>query len=324
MSFSFSAIMDVAVGLFFVFLLVSLVCSQINDKIGLWLRMRAKGLEEGLRKFITGNTNLKQSIYDNALIQTLIPEDPLATQLLEKTPGLKNLIRSGPKPLGIPKQTFVLALLNILVPNPVSGLTTVGQLQNAVNGLSTDSPIRAPLLSIISTANNDIEAARKNIEAWFEVTMDKTTKLYQAHMWRLALIIGLGVAIVLNVDTLSIATSLWNDSSLRSALVAEAGSYVQNSPQQQAALDKLNTLKLPIGWNVVTRPNICVFPNDWFTKPQLGATNPVPQNDPCSPPALPQRAYLFKIAGWLLTAIAGAQGAPFWFDLLRKLTTKPA
>jgi hypothetical protein len=96
----------------------------------------------------------------------------------------------------------------------------------------------------------------------------------------------------------------------------------QNSPQQQAALDKLNSLNLPIGWSVVLRPNICAFPDDWFTKPQPGAANPVPQNNPCSPPALPLRAYPLKLLGWLITAVAGAQGAPFWFDLLRKLTTK--
>jgi hypothetical protein len=40
--------------------------------------------------------------------------------------------------------------------------------------------------------------------------------------------------------------------------------------------------------------------------------------------------FLAKLAGWLITALAAAQGAPFWFDLLNKLLqlrgsgTKPA
>ena len=80
MSFSSSAVMDMAVGLFFVFLLVSLICPQTNDKIASWLRMHAKGLEHGLREFIAGNTNLKKDLYNNALIKSLIPEDPLVTQ----------------------------------------------------------------------------------------------------------------------------------------------------------------------------------------------------------------------------------------------------
>ncbi|MEW5720019.1 MAG: hypothetical protein AB1817_15435, partial [Chloroflexota bacterium] len=170
--------------------------------------------------------------------------------------------------------------------------------------------------------NDNINTARQNIETWFEATMKKTTELYQAHMWRLALAIAFAVAVILNVDTISIGYSLWNDSALRSALSTEAASYAQNTPQKEAALEKLNSLSLPIGWSGTLRPQVCLFPNDWFTKPLPGAENPVPQNDPCAPPAVRTRAYLFKVMGWLLTALAGAQGAPFWFDLLRKLTGK--
>lgn len=322
MSISFSAILDVAIGLVFVFLLVSLVCSQLNNKIAEWLRMRARGLEEGLWRYITGQTQLTIDLHNHPLIQSLIPEDAYVTQFLERTPVLKKLLRAPPRPLSISSKTFALALFNILVPNPASGLTTIGQLQAAVNALPTTSPLRAPLLTIIETANNNIDTVRQNLEAWYDATMEKTTKLYQAHMWRMALAIGLGVAVFLNVDALSITTSLWSDSTLRSALVAEAGFYAQNSPQQQAALDKLNSLNLPIGWSITLRPNVCAFPTDWFAKPQLGAANPVPANNPCSPPAVSARAYLWKVLGWLVTAFAGAQGAPFWFDLLRKLTRR--
>jgi len=332
MSFSFSAVLDVAIGLFFVFLLTSLICSQINDRIQAALRMRAKGLEDGLRRFITSDFTVKDQagndqklrdlIYANPLIKAVEREDGWMTQWLDNNPRLRGLLRSKEKVLGIPNKTFALTLFNILVPNPENGETTVHALKNAVETWNTDLPIRAPLLSILSTANNKIDTARENLEQWYDLTMKKTTELYQAHMWRMALAIGLALSILLNVDTVSIGVSLWNDQTLRSALVAEAGSYAQATPEKQAALDKLNALNLPIGWTAILRPKPCLFPTDWFTKPQPGKQNPVPLSDPCSPPAVPTRDYVLKLFGWLVTALAGAQGAPFWFDLLRKLTSR--
>ncbi|MBM3131016.1 MAG: hypothetical protein FJ009_20610 [Chloroflexi bacterium] len=319
MSVSFSAILDVAIGLVFVFLLVSLICSQINDKIATWLRMRAKGLEEGLRKYITGETQLTKDLYDNPLIQSLIPEDAWITQFIESKPLLKKLIRAPKNPLGIHAKTFSLALFDILVPTPGAPIS-IGQLQTQVQNLPKESPIRAPLLSIIATAGSSIDTVRGNLEAWYDSAMDKTTKLYQAHMWHLALAIGLSVAVILNVDTIAVGTRLWSDSSLRSTLVAEANKYAQGTPEKEKALAQLNALNLPIGWQVKTAPDakdffaqlqtLSITPSDWTTVP--GQTARV----------IGLWDYIWKVCGLLVTALAGAQGAPFWFDLLRKLTRR--
>jgi hypothetical protein len=320
MSVSFSAILDVAIGLIFVFLLVSLVCSQINDKIALWLRMRAKGLEEGLRNYITGQTQLTVDLYNNPLVQSLIPNDPWLTKFLARIPLLNGLIRAPSNPVHIPAKTFALALFNILVPNPASGLTTVGQLQAAVSNLPPNSPIREPLLAIISTANNNIETVRQNLEAWYDSTMDKTTKLYQAHMWRLGFVISLVIALLFNVDAVGIGSSLWVDSALRSTIVAEANKYAQGTPEKAKALEQLNALNLPIGWNVKTAPDA----KDWQTTLQTLTITPA---DWAPKPGQPPRQigfwdYVWKTIGILITGVAGAQGAPFWFDLLRKLTQR--
>ena len=318
MAFSFSTALDVMIALFFVFMLIGLICSQLNDKIAAALRMRAKGLEEGLQKFITGDSDLKKNIYANALIQTLVPEEGLVTQWLDKTSGLKNLLRSNEKLLGIPKQTFALALFNILIPNPNSGKTTVGALKTAVAGMHADLHIRAPLLSILSTANDNIDTARQNLESWYETTMKKTTEIYQGHMWRMAFLIGLAVAVFLNVDAIAVGTRLWSDSSLRSSLVAEANKYAQGTPEKEKALAQLNALNLPIGWNVQTAPGakdflskqqtLSVIPGDWTPTPGQASR------------AIGFWDYVWKVIGMLVIAVAGAQGAPFWFDLLRKVT----
>lgn len=320
MSVSFSAILDVAIGLIFVFLLVSLICSQINDKIALWLRMRAKGLEEGLRNYITGQTQLTVELYNNPLVRSLTPIDPWITKFIQSIPLLNGLIRAPSNPVHIPAKTFALALFNILVPNPASGVTTVGQLQTAVSNLPPNSPIREPLLAIISTANNNIEIVRQNLEAWYDSTMEKTTKLYQAHMWRLGLFISLVIALLFNVDAVGIGSSLWVDSALRSTIVAEANKYAQGTPEKAQALEQLNALNLPMGWKVKAAPDA----KDWQT--QLQTLTITPADWVPKPGQLPRQIgfwdYVWKAIGILITGLAGAQGAPFWFDLLRKLTQR--
>jgi hypothetical protein len=53
---------------------------------------------------------------------------------------------------------------------------------------------------------------------------------------------------------------------------------------------------------------LSVIPGDWTPTPGQASR------------AIGFGDYVWKVIGILLTAVAGAQGAPFWFDLLRKVT----
>ena len=309
-----SAIFDLAVGIVFVFLLVSLICSQISDKISLWLRWRAKDLEAGLQSFVAGKNNqdLVAKLYDNALIKSLVPHEIAVTQFLKKTP-LRRLVYPGENPFGIPAKTFVLALLDNVLPD-AQGNDAFDKLLNRVAQLADDSPLKSSLTSILKTANNNLDTARKNIEDWYDSTMYRTTAIYQRNMWGLSLLLGVIIAVSLNVDTLAVGTNLWHDSALRAAVASAAAQYAVDGKPEEANT-KINSLNLPIGWQVAAAPagapaifGRAITPIDWTTRPP---EPPVGFGD-----------YISKLVGWLITAIAAAQGAPFWFDLLRKLTQK--
>lgn len=318
---SATAILDVAIGLVFVFLLVSLIAQQINEKISEWLRLRAKGLEEGLRKFIIGDASFQSLVYNNPLIKSAIPEDVIATQIIEKIPVVRKLLRAPKSPVSISSKTFATVLFDTLIPN-TSGQTTVSQLRAAVATLPPTMPLREPLLKIIATTENDITTVRSNVEGWFDTTMEKTTQLYKSHLWHLALLLSLGIAVLLNIDTLSVGRTLWTDSALRTALTTEAASYASGSPQQQEALEKLKSLNLPMGWAYQTQPQFCLVAADFYPRPELGANNKPPVMDPCQPPKIEWYSFPLKLLGWIVTAFAGAQGAPFWFEILKKATQR--
>jgi hypothetical protein len=155
--------------------------------------------------------------------------------------------------------------------------------------------------------------------------MDRVSGWYKRRTTVLMLLLGFGVAAVVNADTINIANTLARDGALRSAVVAAAEQRLRTplpartsggTPEQvdaqatenlQSAHDALNALGLPIGWTRATSSNT---------------------DDRRRVPTTPGEFFL-KLVGILLTGFAISQGAPFWFDLLNKFmvvrsTVKPS
>src|SRR5262249_33549631 len=113
-------------------------------------------------------------------------------------------------------------------------------------------------------------------------------------------IVGLALAVGLNISATTLVTRLWNDPVAREAAVASVVSNsttgANSTPTTTASPESisnqvkdLNRLQLPIGWGL---PAPASF---W--------------------------AWVIVIVGWLITGFAAVVGAPYWFDLLRRLTT---
>jgi len=170
-------------------------------------------------------------------------------------------------------------------------------------------------------ADDALGATRKNVETWFDSSMERLTGYYKRRVQIFAFSAGVLVALLFNVDSLAIARTLWLDQTLRSAIVAEAGQTVQAG--QQAAQGKtagqiiqtVSALNIPAGWVYIKDDALC--------SGYLGAKS---WSLPCIYPAGSFNGYkLFEpviwqsLAGILITGIATLQGAPFWFGLLSRL-----
>jgi hypothetical protein len=149
-------------------------------------------------------------------------------------------------------------------------------------------------------ATHAITEARKRVEGWFNNSMDRLGGAFRRRMQIIAIVVGVTIAAALNVDTGAILTTLWRDPVLRQAVVTQANQLQEAEIQagetpsvEEIAknVEKLNVLSLPIGWSP---KNIPTTANGWVA----------------------------KIIGILLSGMAAAQGAPYWFDLMRKLLTR--
>jgi hypothetical protein len=311
--------LDVVIGMIFVFLTLSLVCSAVNEIIEAWLNKRADYLENGIKELL-GNSGMAKEIYDHPLIAGLFRG--------------KYGVKGSYLPSYIPAENFAAALIDVflnssnkagtnntsppVVASPASVSFSLDSLRNIIDANINDPKLGSAakaLRALIDSANNDAETVKKNVENWFNNSMDRVSGWYKRRTQIIILLLGLGVAVGVNADAITISNSLSHDKALRDSLVTAAEEYAKkdasaptaclpNADTAKCKLDaemaKIKSLGLPIGWS-------------W------GDPNLMPQ----SPGGL-----LLKIFGWLITAFAISLGAPFWFDLLNKFmivrsTVKP-
>lgn len=298
-----SGLLEVAIGLAFVYLLLSLFCSIVNEWIAGITGSRAYNLEKGIRSLFTdGKLNnaisLKDALYDHGLIQSLYQSGFWDKVFLR---------RGGPS--YIPSPIFATTLVNLLLPNPGVTDTSVDSLRTAINNLP-ESKARQALLALVNQGQTDLESVRRSLEAWYNDGMERVAGWYKRRTTLVLLCLGMIVAVAVNADSFLIARTLWTNPALRQATVTAADKYVQDykpdnatgtpptTEQVKQSLDNLNSqlagLQLPLGW------------------PSKGSNN-----DPRSFPDQDKTAW-FRIFGWFFTAAALSLGAPFWFDLLNK------
>jgi hypothetical protein len=205
--------------------------------------------------------------------------------------------------------------------------------------------------------------ARTNTETWFNDTMARLTGWYKRRSQVIGIILGLVFAVVLNVDSLVIATTLWREPTVRQALVAKAEEFKLPEvtegapPEDQAEVTETSTttpiltststltptvttpaeaieafnanfegLHLPMGWvtTTLTSKQECTW-KPWTPADEYALG--VPIGEECwMPLGAPEGGIprdwnygLPKILGLLISGLAASLGAPFWFDVLKKL-----
>ena len=137
-------------------------------------------------------------------------------------------------------------------------------------------------------------------------------------------------ALILNVDSVNLTLYLWRDTSVREALVQNVSTFELSEADferdpEEAMMElrkKFVGLSLPVGWvlNESTTGGVpdrrCqLMPGQFQT---FGIRVPFTTKCITPPQADNQTNIILKLIGIFLTALAARQGAPFWFDILKK------
>jgi hypothetical protein len=317
--------LEVAIGIIFVYLLMSSLATAAREAFEGFLKKRGQYLELGLKelffhdtdpaKIRTPDQTFLARFYNHHLIFSLYQGNyipPCAGPNTLSQQGRKNL------PSYIPSDTFVQAFLDVassyLRPGTDFAALTPDRLRAAAWAIP-NPPLRKTLLQALNTADGDIAQLREFLKTWFDNGMDRVTGWYKRHTNMLVFWGSLTVAVAMNVNTLLIGQTLYQEPALR-AVVETAAQQSKDfndsgAPNIAATLAKTQSLGLPVGWGEAVRAHmITTFSLTPLVDDASGANG----TDPlwlCA-------GLLELLAGWLMTAYAMTLGAPFWFDILNK------
>ncbi|MGZ3299052.1 MAG: hypothetical protein ACXU8O_08560, partial [Asticcacaulis sp.] len=353
---------EVAAGLVFVYLFMSIVATAAREGFETLMRRRARNLEKGLvellcnhppEKGVTGAKktaayDMLKAFYDHPLIMTLY-------RGRYTIPPKRSLFTRIKLPSYIPSGHFAYVVLDLLAER--GGQAMAGDLDTQTileASKSLDNTRLARMIQFaVNNSGGNVDKTRQFLENWFNATMDRVSGWYRQETQGFLFIISLAVCVILNVNTVVIADSLYRSPSLRKAVEAAAETYYTHAKPETAAdpsdvlANKDNPLKalgLPLGWNGQTietmnslfQPVYAVGPAtpakattwkedargsaNWFwTRLSNFYNSRPPLNDEGT--WINIAAFITLIMGWAMTAFAVTLGAPFWFDILGKLIT---
>lgn len=280
--------LGVAIGIFLVYLLLSLILSIFIDWWSRQRGWRAGILREWIQRLLADRTDsgIVREIYQHPLIRVLFGE-------------------RGDRPASIPPRNFTLALLDVLAPSRQTGKSRdLAEIREAIRASDKGNEyIRDTLLVLIDEAQGRFEKAIRNIEEWFNDPCHTSATRYR---WRIQVAVFFAALVIcsaLNLDTIMIADELWRRPALRESAVAAAeglsgeleASDSAADVQLQTILGRLEESHIPVGW-----------------------CSPCEAKDPRHLPRT-RSDWVLKVFGILATTLSTSLGAPFWFDLLRKI-----
>lgn len=328
------ALLEAMIGLAFVYTLMSLLCSSLNEWVAHEVGRRGRFLRQG--------------------IVNMIPDRWTHLQVVNH-PLIASLCRDGhgrmQYPSYIPSGHFAHALVDVVVAKAGQFEETFKIDATAPPGIADirraaaicrdhGDPTGAVIVTLLDAGTADLADVRTHIETWYDGVMDRVSGWYKRETRRALIVVGFATAVVFNVDTIAITEYLVRAGPVRQAIADQASLYVKQTSRpavaegnreppratsgdvatgakdpapQIAALQSLERQGLPIGFACLSQPGSSVGPfpftgmleacgRDLKTRFSDGRGN-----------------LAIQLLGWLLTALAVGLGAPFWFDVLNRL-----
>jgi hypothetical protein len=287
-------VIETTLGLSFIYFMLSVMCSALNESIAGLVAFRAWTLRSAIANLL-GSAALQEKLYDHSLIKSLcyghfwwhdpsyIPSDLFAAALTDLLPRDKSRVPSVPE----------------------------GELDT----------IRESMGALIDDDSNDLRSTRLILARWFDEAMARVSGTYKRRSQAIAATLAVLICVAANADTIAIQKSLWTDDVLRTRVAQDAADAIRAKPVNGTmppgmtdkgelrkindnyilAMNEVTTLGLPLGWPAIAQdaqpqPN-CIVGRLCLRSGEGWGT---------------------KLVGLILSAVAVAMGAPFWFDLLSK------
>lgn len=298
--------LGVAIGLGATYLFLSIVVLAVVEAFANLLSKRSKALRGCLEAVFEAGAGGKAGSFLDQLLAS-----PLLSTLV-KTSGAANKV-----PSHIPTPLFVTAFLSTLGTLRSKGAQAGAAYQVALAALPEKD--RAVVSGIVGEAVDSVEEAERRVGQWFDALMAQLSEKYRRNTQWVTRVVTAVVVLAVNANALTMGATFWRDSVVREAAVQLAtrelalcelpGAPPAAAPATGAApalatagtvpadckkllLETAENVPLPLGWTAQAWSSATASPGAIFT----------------------------ALLGLALSFVAVCLGAPFWFDILRRLT----
>lgn len=287
------AMLQIVIGIVFVMLLFSLLASTVMELLAGYLSLRGRQLVRAIQGMV--GPEATGAFLQHPFFQQLAAGSKERTRFGGKKRALPSYINGG---------TFSAILLDIME------IDTRDDLKAKIDTLPEGASKKLAQF-LYKQTNGDVIEFKKKLEDWFGEVMDRASGSYKRNSQRWLIGIGLALAVIFNADVITIYHNLSMNSALRDMVADAATSFANtqaaptapnlDNPDIAAARQKIGQLvndniatiasPLGLGWDNV----------DWS---QVNG-----------------KWWLYKLIGWLTTALGVSLGATFWFEALKKLVS---
>ena len=281
----FSSIINLVIGLIFIYFLIGLICSTIQELIAQLLDLRSENLEKWLKDTFREN-QFGEKFLNHRLIDGLTAQGRHASY--------------------IPAKVFSGVMLDLV--NQKKGTYSLESLKDSIGESDLPDDFKRKLFQTISESKNGLDDLRKEIEGWFNDSMERISGTYKKKTQKILVFISFAVVTLLNVDTIQIIQYLYNHPAQSEALADRIGETIQELDPAKAMADSLSKEE-KIDLRIAELKGIQASLKD--TQVPLGWQE--------GDGEISCGEVFRKVLGLLFSVVAGIVGAPFWFQTLNKL-----
>ncbi|MFG1944752.1 hypothetical protein [Nonomuraea sp. NPDC048826] len=335
-----SAYIDLALGLVLAFLMLSLLVSGLNEAIVRLLAIRSKFLWAYLRDTLDGDAPKGRSWLPSGLRDVFgalpfardprpahdeepapaVPSTPppeatggdgITDLLYERVREIDHPTRGRTSIANLPPERFAVAMMELAATEP-------GGVEGLLERLkATGSPLHGHLKGVWESAQRDLDRFRQGVERWFDSEMERLSMLYKRYVKWVVALLALVVTLLFTVDGLEYGKTLLRDNAYRATVTAVTDAGPAAYDELKAQCEQADPV--PCITDTLSQPALVKVLDNAIVSMSVPA-----EGEPSF--HWNGGAWLDRLVtpshwpGFLLTYIALMFGAPFWWDVLRRIT----